>query len=202
MLILVLSMCASMVSAQKKQTTAKQNIWQEVKWERWEFKFSIPKDLKETTEKQEDEPIPEDGNFGESRTFARSNASRLEMSVDLTNWKGEKVKTEYNGKEVELSPEQLLELDYIGDSNDVKRPDSPTLEANYLEIDELAGVFVIRNITSGARKTVKPNNKILVIWGTYRVFKGNVQRIIISLEGQRMQLATMKQMINSLKFNL
>ncbi len=205
LLALVLSVCTSVVSAQKKQTTAKQNIWQEVKWERWELKFSIPTDLKETTQIEEDKPIPADGNFGEMRTFERisgPNAPRFELLIDLTSWKGEKIKTEYNGGEVEQSPEQMLTLDYIGDSGDVKRADSPTLEANYLEIDGLTGVFVIRNMTSGAGKTVKPNNKILVIWGTYRVFKGNVQRIAVSIEGQRKQLATMKKIINSLKFNL
>jgi hypothetical protein len=205
LMIVVLSTGASLVSAQKmKQTTAKQDIWQEVKWERWALKFSLPTDLKETTEKEEDRPIPADGNFGETRTFGRLNgpaASRLELLADLTNWKGEKIKTENQSGEVELSPAQALELDLIGDSRDMKRADSPTLEANYLEIDGLNGVFVIRNTTSGAGKTVKPNNKILVVWGTYRVFKGNVQRIMVSLEGQRTQLATMKKIISSLKFN-
>lgn len=205
LLTLVLSICASPVAAQKKQPPAKQSIWQEVKWERWELKFSIPTDFKETTEIEVDKPIPADENFGETRTFERlggSTAPRLDMSVDLTNWKGEKIKTEYNGKEVELSPEQLLNLDYIGDIGNVKRADSPTLEASYLEIDGLTGLFVIRNMASGAGKTVKPNKKILVIWGTYRVFKGNVQRIAVSIEGQGKQLATMKAIINSLKFNL
>jgi hypothetical protein len=205
LLALVLSVYASVVSAQKKQTTAIQTIWQEVKWERWELKFSIPTDLKETTQIEEDKPMPADGNFGETRTFERlsvPNAPRFELSVDLTNWKGEKIKTENNSGEVELSPEQMLKLDYIGDSGDVKRADSPTLEANYLEIDGLTGVFVVRNMSSGAGKTVKPNNKILVIWGTYRVFKGNVQRIAVSIEGQRKQLGTMKEIINSLKFTL
>jgi hypothetical protein len=205
LLTLVLSVCTSFVAAQKKQTPAKQSIWQEVKWERWELKFSIPTDLKETTEIEEDKLIPADENFGETRTFERtggSNAPRFEMSIDLTNWKGEKIKTEYNSGEVELSPEQMLKLDYIGDSGDVKRADSPTLEASYLEIDGLTGVFVIRNMVSGAGKIVKPNKKIVVVWGTYRVFKGNVQRIAVSIEGQGKQLGTMKTIINSLKFNL
>lgn len=205
LLTLVLSVCASFVSAQKKQTLAKQSIWQEVKWERWKLKFSIPADLSETTEMDLDKPIPADENFGEMRTFERfggTNAPRFEMSIDLTNWKGEKIKTEYNSGEVELSPEQLLKLDYIGDIGNLSRADGPVLEVSYLEIDGLTGVFVIGNMDSGAGKIVKPNKKIIVVWGTYRVFKGNVQKIAISIKGQGNQLGTMKATIKSLKFNL
>lgn len=200
LLILVLPICTSMVFAQKKQTKAKQDILQEVKWEKWEMKFSIPRDLKETTEKPEDEPIPNDENFGESRTFARSKASRLVLSIDVTNWKGEKVKTEYESGEVELSPEQLLALDHIGDTTAMKRADSTMLEADYLEIDGITGIFAIMNKSSRLGKTIKPTNEIIMVWGTYRIFKGNVQRITVSLEGQRKQLETMKKIINSLNF--
>lgn len=203
LVILVLSVCASVISAQKQQKPVKQGVWQDVKLERWGLKFSIPTDLKETTSKEENEPISTDGNFTESRTFERSTpkASRLQLSVYLRNAKGEKIKTENNGKEVELSPEQLLTLDYIGDSGDAKRADSPTVEADYQEIDGVNGIFVVRNVSWDAGKTVKSTNDIRVIWGTYRLFRGNVQQIMFSVEGKRTQLETMKKIINSLKFN-
>jgi hypothetical protein len=115
--------------------------------------------------------------------------------------KGETVKTENKGKEYNLTPEDLLLLDFIGDSNAVKRADNTALEANYHEIDGVNGSLLVMNVASTAGKTVKPTNDIRVIWGTYRLFKGNVQKMMFSIEGKRTQLETMMKIINSLKFS-
>ena len=204
LLTLVLSICASVISAQKKQTAIKQNIWQEVKLDRWELKFSIPKDLKAIPRTADDEPNPSDEDFSESRTFKRSmpKASSLEMSIYLRNVKGEKVKTERNGKPIELTPDELLLLDFIADSEGVKRADSPVLEADFHEIDGVNGSLVVMNAAFNAGKSIKPTNDIRVIWGTYQLFKGNVRQMMFSIEGKRTQLETMKKIINSLKFTL
>ena len=203
LLMLVLSMGAYVVSAQKKQMATNQNIWQEVKLERWGFKFSVPKDLKAIPQTEDDKPDFSAEDYSESRNFKRTipKASSLKMSIDLRNIKGEKVKTEYSGKEVELSPADLLLLDFIGDSNAVKQADSPALEANYHEIDGVNGSLVVMNVSFDAGKSMKPTNNIRVIWGTYRLFKGNVQKIMFSIEGKRTQLETMMKIINSLKFS-
>lgn len=203
LLTLVLSICASAVSAQKKPTATNQNIWQEVKLDEWGVKISIPKDLKAIPQMEDEKPNFSEDDYSESRTFKRSipKASRLEMSVWLRNMKGEKAKTERNGKPIELSVEELLLLDFIGDSSAVKRADSPALEADYHEIDEVTGVLSVSNASFDAGKSVKPTNDIRVIWGTYRLFKGNVQQMMFSIEGKRTQLDTMMKIINSLKFS-
>lgn len=203
LLILVLSICASAVSAQKKQPATNQNVWQDIKFEKWGLNFSIPKDLKEIPQTEDDKPNLSDEDYSESRTFKRSKtkASRLELSIDLRNTKGEKVKTEYSGKEVELSPEDLLLLTFIGDSRNVEDADSPALEAKYHEIDGVNGVLAIINASFDAGKSVKPTNDIMVIWGTYRLFKGNVQHITFSVRGKRTQLETMKKIIDSFKLS-
>ena len=103
-------MSGYVVSAQKKQTATNQTIWQEVKLDKWELKFSIPKDLKEIPRTEEETSNPSDENFSESRSFKRSTpkASRLEMLIYLRNAKGETVKTENKGKEYNLTPADLL----------------------------------------------------------------------------------------------
>ncbi len=97
------------------------------------------------------------------------------MSIYLRNSKGETLKTENKGKELNLTPEELLFLDFMGDSESVERTDSPVLETNYHTIDGVTGLLVVRNASLSAGKTVRPTNDITVIWGTYRLFKGNVQ---------------------------
>lgn len=202
LLILVFLVCVSIASAQKLQTTTKQGVWQDVKLDKWELKFSIPRDLK-AIPPEEDEPSQTDEDFTEMIGFKRSipKASSLEMSVYLRNVRGEKIKTERNGKPVELTADEMLLLDFIGDSAEVKKADSPALEATLYEIDGLKGSLVIMNADFNAGKSIKPTNDIRVIWGTYRLSKGNVQQIMFSIEGKRTQLETMKKIINSLKFN-
>ena len=203
LLTLVLSICASVVSAQKKPTATNQNIWQEVKLDGWEVKFSIPKDLKAIPQTADEKPNFSDDDFSESRAFKRSipKAQRLEISVYLRNMKDETVKTENKGKEYNLTPADMLLLDFIGDSSAVKRADSSALEANYHEIDGVNGSLSVMNVSSNAGKSIKPTNDIRVIWGTYRLFKGNVQQMTFSIEGKRTQLETMMKIINSLKFS-
>lgn len=203
LLTLVIPICASVAFAQKKQAASGQNIWQEVKLDKWGLKFSIPKDLK-AIPPEEDEPNQTDEDFTETMGFKRSipKASSLEMSVYLRNVKGEKIKTERNGEPVELTADEMLLLNFIGDSAEVKRADSSALEATLNEIDGLKGSLVIMNADFNAGKSIKSTNDIRVIWGTYRLFKGNVQQLMFSIEGKRTQLETMKKIINSLKFNL
>lgn len=203
LLVFVFLIGVSAVPAQKKQTAAKLPVWEEVKMEKWGLKFSIPKDLKEILQPEE-EPTIAGGDFTESRDFKRLTpaASRLDLLIMLRNFPGETVKTENQGKEYNMTPKDMLLLEYIGDSRDLESPESPTIEANYHTIDGVEGVFALRNLTPGAKKTLKATNKILVVWGTYRLFKGNVQQITFGLEGKRTQLETMKKIINSIKFNL
>lgn len=204
LLTLVLSICASAVSAQKKPTTTKQNIWQEVKLDVWELKFSIPKDLKVIPQMEDEKPNFSEDDYNESRVFKRSipKASQLEMYVYLRNFKGEKAKTERDGKPIELTPEELILLDFIADRRDVESADSPVLEAIPHDIDGVTGSLVVMNVSFAAGKSVKPTNDIRVIWGTYRLFKGNVQQINFTIEGKRTQLETMKKIIDSLRFSL
>lgn len=203
LLTLVLSICASAVSAQKKPTTTKQNIWQEVKLDVWELKFSIPKDLKAIPQMEDEKPNFSEDDYNESKVFKRSipKASRLEMYVYLRNFKGETVKTENKGKDYNMTPADLLLLDFIGEISLVKQANSPALEANYYEIDGVNGILEVMNVSFDAGKSVKPTNDIRVIWGTYRLFKGNVQQINFTIEGKRTQLETMKKIIDSLKFS-
>lgn len=100
-----------------------------------------------------------------------------------------------------MTPADLLLLDFIGEISLVKQANSPALEANYYEIDGVNGILEVMNVSFDAGKSVKPTNDIRVIWGTYRLFKGNVQQINFTIEGKRTQLETMKKIIDSLKFS-
>lgn len=205
--LLVLSICPCFVFAQNGKKVAGKIIPQEIKWEKWGLEFSVPPDMKETSEPPTENPDSSDENIGGGeKTFERSLNSklkipRLELSVNITSWKGEKMKTENESGKVELSPEQMLEIDSIGDTGEVERADSPQIEAKYLAIDGQKGIFVIRNFSLEAGKTIKPENKIIVIWGTYRVFKGNIQQVRVSFEGKRKDLEVMKNVIKSFKFH-
>ena len=207
LILLVLSICPCFVFAQNGKKVAGKIIPQEIKWEKWGLAFSVPPDMKETSEPPTDNPNSSDENIsGGEKTFERSLNSklkipRLDLSVSVTTRKGEKMKTEFESGEVELSPEQMLELDFIGDTNGVERADSTQIEAKYLEIDGQKGIFSIRNMSLEAGKTIKPENKILVVWGTYRIFKGNIQQVMVGLEGKRKDLEVMKKVINSFKFH-
>ena len=203
LLTLVVSICASVVSAQKKPTAVGPTIWQEIKFERWELKFSVPNDLKAIPQGELDKLTSEE-NYIEMMTLKRltPKALKLEMSVFLRNVFDAKVKTERNGNPVEMTAEELLVEGFIMDSMNVKRADSPLLEAKYLEIDGVKGTLVIANTDFKAGKSIKPTNDIEVIWGTFRLSKGNVQHLMFSVTGKRTQIETMKKIINSLKFSL
>ena len=207
LVLAVLLICPCFVFAQNGKQSAGKSSPQEIKWEKWGLEFSVPADMKETSETPEDNPNSPDENVGGgTKTFERPLNSRLkiprlELSVNITSRKGEKIKTEYESGQVELTPEQVLETEFIGDTGEVERADSPQTEAKYLEIAGQKGIFVVRNASFEAGKTIKPENQIIVIWGTYRVFKGNVQQVMVSLEGKRKELETMKKVINSFKFH-
>ena len=188
-----------------KTTTTRANIWQDVKWEKWGVAYSLPRDLKLTGETPQSNPTRPDGYFGDTREYERSrggqaNASRLALTVDVTNWKGEKIKTDYRGGEIELTPEQLVRLDYIGDTRLRDDPQSPVREASYLEIDGVTGIFVLANAAYDAGKGVNPNNDVRLIWQTHRLYNRNVQRISLVLEGKQKELDAMKKIVASLKF--
>jgi hypothetical protein len=196
------------VLTDQKKKSAKSEIsnWQEIKWERWELKFLIPPDFMETTEMPEEQTVPEDGIFNESKTFKRSiqeksNVSPLELEIEVSNQKGEKFKTEFESGKTELSQEDLLKFDFIVNTEDVKNADTPTLETKYLEIDGQNGLLVTMNASFDAGKTVKPENEIVLVWLTYRVFKGNIQRITMTVQGKRKELDVMKKIINTVKFH-
>jgi hypothetical protein len=159
--------------------------------------------LKAIPQTEGDEPDFSDEDFSESRTFKRSipKAQRLELLIYLQNRKGEKVKTEFGGKEVELSAEELLRGDFNAGIISIEQEDSPVLENNYHEIDGVNGILMVTNVSFDAGKSIKPTNDIRVIWGTFRLFKGNVQQITFSIEGKRTQLESMMKIINSLKFS-
>jgi hypothetical protein len=167
------------------------------------LKFSIPKDLKAIPQMEDEKPNFSEDDYNESKVFKRSipKASRLEMYVYLRNFKGETVKTENKGKDYNMTPADLLLLDFIGEISLVKQANSPALEANYYESDGVNGILEVMNVSFDAGKSVKPTNDIRVIWGTYRLFKGNVQQINFTIEGKRTQLETMKKIIDSLKFS-
>jgi hypothetical protein len=198
----VVSICASGVSAQQKTAATGQNTWQEVKLDTWGVNFSIPKNLKAVPQTEDEKPDFSEKDFSESRNFKRSvpKTQSLKMSVDLRNFDGETVKTESNGKEYILTPADLLRLDASADSRAAEEADSSILEANDHEIDGVNGSLVVMNATRAAGKSVKPTNDIVVIWGSYRLFKGNVQKVMVTIEGKRTQLETMKKIIDSLKF--
>jgi len=204
-LTLAFAVFAPHAFGQKKQAPAKAKPWQEVKLERWGVSFSIPSDFKDATiVDEEEEPDTDDGNYTESRTYKRATKAKtqqIELSISLRNSKGETIKTEYSGKEVTMTAEQLLALDYIGDTNTVKRADSTGLEAEYLEISGVVGVMSVANMTPAAGKSVKPSNETLGAWGTWRLFRGNIQQILFSVTGRRTNLETMKKIINSLKID-
>lgn len=204
LLVSVVALGTSVVSAQTKPVVAGQNVWQEVKLDTWGLNFSVPKNLKAVPQTEDEKPDFSEKDFSESRNFKRSvpKAQSLKMSVDLRNFNGETVKTESNGKEYILTPADLLRLDASADSRAAEEADSPIVEANDHEIDGVNGSLVVMNASRTARKTVKPTNDIVVIWGTYRLFKGNVQKVMVTIEGKRTQLETMKKIIDSLKFNL
>lgn len=199
---LVLLLTAVAVSAQRKPAASTQGVWRVYEMERWGFSFSAPKDIKEIPSTEDSDSNSSDGNFSESRTYRRSvpKAQRIEISIYLRNSKGEKIKTERDGKPIELTPLELMLLDFAGDTSALKNPDSPVVEAKFYDIGEETGSLVVMNNSPAAGKSVKPTNDIRVIWGIYRLFKGNVQQIMFSLEGKRAQLATMMKIIDSMKF--
>lgn len=207
LVLLVLLVCPCFVFAQNGKKVAGKSIPQEIKWEKWGLEFSVPSDMKESIKPPEDNTNSADEYVsGGAKRFERPLNSKLkitylDLSVNVTSWKGEKVKTEFESGKVELSPEQMLQLDFIGDTSGVEKADSPQIEAKYLEIDGQKGIFSVRNLSLEAGKTIKPENTILVVWGTYRVFKGNVQQVIVGFEGKRKDLEVMKKVINSFKFH-
>lgn len=204
-LIFAFAVFAPDAIGQRKQAPASSKPWQEVKLERWGVSFSLPADFKDATiVDEEEEPSSDDGSYNESRTYKRATkvkTQQIELSISLRNWKGETVKTVYSGKEVELTPEKLLALDYIGDSNNVQRADSPALESDYEEISGVLGITFLANQRPEAGKSIKSSNEILTGWGTYRLYKGNVQQITFSMTGRRTNLETMKKIINSMKID-
>lgn len=202
LLIVTFVICVVVVPGQQTKPAAKPNAWQEVLLDLWQVKFSIPKDLKAIPQDDEDKPDSTTDDYSETLTYSRTKplASQLKLEIYLRNVKGETIKTENQGKEYNLTPEQLLTLDFIGDSELLSRPDSTVIEARYDEVDQVNGIYVVSNERPNARKTVKPTNDILVFWGTYRLSKGHVQRIMVTLKGKRTQLATMRKIIDSMMF--
>lgn len=202
LLTLMLAIGVVTVPAQKTKPAAKQELWQDVDSDLWKVKFSLPKDLKAIANTDGEEPDPATDDYSETLIFQRTKplASKLRLEVYLRNVKGETINTENDGKEYNLTPEQMLALDFVGDSELLARPDSMVIEARYDKIDDVNGIFVVSNESPGARKTVKPTNNIMVLWGTYRLVGGYVQRIMVTVTGKRTQLATMRQIIDSMKF--
>lgn len=178
-------------------------VWKEAKLDKWNVKFSIPRDLKTIPKPDDEKPDFTEDDYSESFTFERlkPKAARLEVFVNLRNIKGERVKTERDGKPIELTPEELVVIDFNVNSRDANDAESNILEAKYHEIDGVKGVLLVANSAVDAGKSIDPKNKIRVFWGTYRISKGNVQQMIFSIEGKRTHLETMMKIINSLKFN-
>lgn len=179
-------------------------VWQEVKLDKWNVKFSIPRDLKAVPKTEDEKPDFSEDDYSETITFERSKpkAARLETSISLRNIKGEKVKTRRNGNPIELTPDELLLIDFNVNSMQANDAESRVLEAKYHEIDGVKGILVVFNSSVDAGKSINPTNDVYVVWGTYRLFKGNVERRDFTIKGKRTQLETMMKIINSLKFSL
>lgn len=179
-------------------------LWQEVKLDKWNVKFSIPRDLIAIPKTEDEKPDFSEDDYSESFAFERSKpkAARLETSISLRNIKGEKVKTERSGKPIELTPEELLLIDFNVNSIELNNTESPILETKYHEIDGVKGILVVFNASFDAGKSINPSNDIFVVWATYRLFKGNVERRYFTIRGKRTKLETMMRIINSLKFSL
>lgn len=202
LLTLTLSIGVYVVPAQKTKPAVKQDVWQDIELDLWKVKLSVPKDLKAIPNAGAEEPDPTADDYSETLMFQRTKpvASRLRLEVYVRNLKGETINTENEGKEYNLTPDQMLALDFIGDTDLLNRPDSMVIEARYDKIDDVNGIFVVSNDSPGAGKSVKPNNNIMVLWGTYRLVGGYVQRIMVTIMGKRTQLATMRKIIESMKF--
>ncbi|MGI8786479.1 MAG: hypothetical protein ACR2HG_01790 [Pyrinomonadaceae bacterium] len=211
-LVALLLLTNFQISAQSEKVNgqnfpvAKQNDWQKISWEKWGLAFSIPPEFKQTSERPKGDSTKPDEYFGESRNYERQNdgkatAPRLEFSIDITNWKGEKVRDEYQGKMEELTPAQLFEIDYNATKRQMESGKFPIEELSNVEIGGVKGAYILAADNLSDMKGKNPTSRIRLIWQTYRLYKGNVQRILLFVDGQREELETVKKIINSFEFS-
>jgi hypothetical protein len=82
-----------------------------------------------------------------------------------------------------------------------QKPEQPKELENrqYLEIGRLRGVLTQLNF--GTKHTVPvAEDAVFLDWSAYRVYKGNVQRLTLMIEGKRAELDTMKRILLSFTF--
>ena len=78
-----------------------------------------------------------------------------------------------------------------------KQKDSENLQ--YLEIGGLRGVL-LQLSWSIKNAGPMPQDTLELDWNMYRVYKGNVQRLTLMMEGKREDLDTMKRVLTSFEF--
>lgn len=209
-LALSLSAAAALATAQPKKSAPvksaapKPAVWQSVDWEIWGVAFSLPPQLKFASETPENNESRPDGYFGATRIYEKNPpvaaVANLELMISITNWKGEKFKIDEENRKLELTPEQMLEIDHSADQRNMLQADSPIEAVEYFEAGGLKGTYVLANEKFGKAKVKSPATRIRVLWQTFRIYQGNIQRISLALSGQRKELETMKKVIQSLKF--
>jgi hypothetical protein len=192
-------------SAPAKPAVPKTAVWQSVNWEIWGVAFSLPPQLKLGSETPENNPSRPDGYFGATRIYEKNPprgaaSAKLELMISITNWKGEKFKIDEENRKLELTPEQMFEIDHSADQRNMQREDSPIEEVEYFEAGGLKGTYVLANEKFAKTTDKTPASRIQVLWQTFRIYRGNVQRISLAFTGQRKELETMKKVIKSLKF--
>jgi hypothetical protein len=210
-LTLTLSAAAASANAQPKKSAPakrmipKQTAWQQINWEIWGVAFSLPPQLKFVDETPENNPTRPDGYFGATRNYEKNpppgaTNAKLELMISITNWKGEKFKIEEENRKLELTPEQMFEIDHSADQRNVQQADSPIEAVEYFEAGGLKGTYLLANAKYEKATDKSPATRVRVLWQTFRIYQGNIQRVSLAFTGQRKELETMKKVIKSLKF--
>lgn len=120
------------------------------------------------------------------------NRSALEVSVNVTTWNNDIKEIIPDLRPDLATPEHLVLLDLLGDLNQKNKPDSFVKEAKALEVDRLNGAYFYAEFPSD-------RNRFTTGWQTHRYYQGKLQRISISVTGNRNESAKARKIIESLK---
>lgn len=174
--------------------TAKAVNWKDVKLEKWGIQgLKIPETLADDSEtvtpnKNVDVTWT---NYEKSwaKTATNSPQSKFELTLTVTDWDADFAKVTTLKPEV-ATPENLVAIDLTGDLRNKSSQDGRVEEADFYTVDGIKGTLTRAKVA---------DNRIWLIWQTYRYFNNKAQRISVLASCPRTELQTASKIIDSLK---
>lgn len=202
LLVATLALSSQFANGQKSPTAkgskaaAQSTKWQSVNFKKWGVNgLTLPSYLVGKAESPSKSKSGEITTTTVSKVWnssaAKKGAKVISVDLDVTNWDKPFPQVVKDVKPEEATPQNLLAVNLLADMKNQQEENSRVEFANFYDVDGVGG-----GMTRFRDFSVK--DQVIIVWQTYRYFKGQSQRITLTVTFLRPELENAEKIVNSL----